>query len=229
MYCDWDWAAAEEHVERALELNPSDPSAQAIRARFLTFVGRLEPALAAQREALDLDPLALVHNRLVALLLYYLGRNREALVMIRKTIELDARFQSSHFNLGCIQLALQHAPLALEAFEAEPHEPLALTGKAIALDALGRTDKAEASLERLLANHAKAWGYQIGLVYAQRGDNETAFEWLDHAYQERDAGLLSIGVDPLIEPLREDERYRGLLRRVGLAPYFDEAGDRQIA
>ncbi len=222
MYCDWDWEETQQHLERAVQLNPSSPSAQAMHARFLTFVGRLAPALEAQREALRLDPMALIHNRLLGALLYCAGRYDEAARILRKTIELDPAFLSSHFNLGCIHLAQGEPTAALAAFEREPHIPLSLTGRSIALHAGGQTDAAQTTLDMLIVEHGQAWGYQVAQVYAQRGDVEHAFEWLDRALLERDAGMLSIGVDPLIQPLTTDPRFRQLLTQIGVAAYYDE-------
>jgi hypothetical protein len=50
------------------------------------------------------------------------------------------------------------------------------------------------------------------------GEKDRAFEWLRKAYEERSDHLLSIGVDPVYEPLRSDPRYIELLRGIGLAP-----------
>ncbi len=221
MYCDWDWQAAQHHLERALELNPSNPSAQAVHARFLTFTGQLPLALSTQQLALRLDPLSLIHNRLTGLLLYFCGHHSQALNAIRKTIELDATFQSSHFNLGCIHLAQAHLDLALTAFRDEPHEPLSLTGQAITLHALGRLQDAQTTLDTLIREHSKGWGYQVGQIYAQRAQADLAFEWLHRALAERDAGMLSIGVDPLLAPLRDDPRLHTLLDATGLAAYYN--------
>ena len=38
--------------------------------------------------------------------------------------------------------------------------------------------------------------YQVGDVYAWRGEKDKAFEWLERAYQQRDSGLNGIAYDP---------------------------------
>ncbi len=56
----------------------------------------------------------------------------------------------------------------------------------------------------------------IARIYAQLGNEEQAFEWLEKAYEERD--LVGIKVDPHLDPLRDDPRFQDLLRRMNLEP-----------
>ena len=49
-----------------------------------------------------------------------------------------------------------------------------------------------------------------------RGEKDKAFEWLQIALDDRDAGMLSLLVDPLMRSLRDDARYKNLLTKVGL-------------
>ncbi|HYN14885.1 MAG TPA: hypothetical protein VES66_03740, partial [Terriglobales bacterium] len=58
--------------------------------------------------------------------------------------------------------------------------------------------------------------YDIATLYADQGDRDQAFKWLNTAYQERDAGLLGLKTDFLLDPLRSDPRFVELVRKVGL-------------
>jgi hypothetical protein len=53
-------------------------------------------------------------------------------------------------------------------------------------------------------------------VYSGLGEKSKALDWLDKAYEERNDRLIYLGVDPISDPLRSEERFRDLLRRVGL-------------
>ena len=59
--------------------------------------------------------------------------------------------------------------------------------------------------------------YQVGDIYAWRGEKDKAFEWLERAYQQRDSGLNGIAYDPLLEGLKSDPRYDALLKKLGLS------------
>jgi len=58
--------------------------------------------------------------------------------------------------------------------------------------------------------------YGIAALYADLGDKDQAFAWLDTAYQEREALLISMKTDFLLDPLRSDPRFAELVRKVGL-------------
>jgi hypothetical protein len=58
--------------------------------------------------------------------------------------------------------------------------------------------------------------YNIAALYAELGQNDQAFRWLDTAYQERDRYLLFLKTDFLLDPLRSDPRFADLVRKVGL-------------
>ena len=57
--------------------------------------------------------------------------------------------------------------------------------------------------------------YFIAELYAQAGDKEQAFYWLDTAYRERDL-VYQLNTDFLLDPLRSDPRFAELVRKVGL-------------
>jgi len=52
-------------------------------------------------------------------------------------------------------------------------------------------------------------------LYADLSDQEHAFEWLNTAYQERDAGLMNLRTDFTMDSMRSDPRYAELVRKIG--------------
>jgi hypothetical protein len=56
------------------------------------------------------------------------------------------------------------------------------------------------------------------LIYAGLGENDRALEWLERAFQEHSSGMVTLKVDPRLDPLRQDARFTNLLRRVALTP-----------
>jgi hypothetical protein len=58
--------------------------------------------------------------------------------------------------------------------------------------------------------------FGIASLYADLGDKDQAFRWLNTAYQERDEGLVSLRTYFLLDPLRSDARFAELVRKVGL-------------
>ena len=56
----------------------------------------------------------------------------------------------------------------------------------------------------------------IALIYIAMGDKDQAFIWLNKAYADRSSWMTWLKVEPKFDPLRSDQRFRDLMRRVGI-------------
>ena len=68
----------------------------------------------------------------------------------------------------------------------------------------------------MLAGHAHNSAYQIAGVFAWRNEHDRAFDWLQRAVSQQDAGLQYLKYDPALRSLRGDPRYRELLGQLDL-------------
>ena len=66
-------------------------------------------------------------------------------------------------------------------------------------------------------NSGETAAYQIAEVYGYRNDKDRAFEWLERARRQRDAGLSALRPDTLLTNLHDDPRWNAFLRKMGLA------------
>ncbi len=87
----------------------------------------------------------------------------------------------------------------------------------------GRRSDALKLLEKLkgASKGESVHAYDVAVVYAGLGEKEQALEWLEkeyHARHERPSDMVYIKVDPRLDPLRSDPRFKDLLRRMGLPP-----------
>ena len=58
--------------------------------------------------------------------------------------------------------------------------------------------------------------YFIARIYTGLGERQQAFTWLETAFRERGESLTWLRVDPTMESLHSDPRFRDLLVRLGL-------------
>jgi TolB-like protein/Tfp pilus assembly protein PilF len=212
----WDWAGAQADFEKAIALDPGDARFQQRYGLLLATLGRMPEAIAATRKAIELDPLQLATWRnLIGYLLFtrdFAGAheaNRRAL-----EISPDSAFVLD--GLGLLQLLEGNAQDALATFRRIDVEVFRLWSIALAEHTLGDAKASQQALDELIAKYAAVAAYQIGVVYAWRGDKDKAFEWLERAYAQRDEGLTNIKIDPVIYSLRSDPRYKALLRKMNL-------------
>jgi len=66
-------------------------------------------------------------------------------------------------------------------------------------------------------SHSIGW-YRLAEINTYLGDKEAAFGWLQKAFTERPNWIPFIKVDPTLDPLRSDPRFKTLLLRMGLMP-----------
>ena len=53
------------------------------------------------------------------------------------------------------------------------------------------------------------------MIYAQMGEVDLAFEWLDKAYEDHEVEMYWLKVEPPFEPLHDDSRWQEMLDKVG--------------
>jgi hypothetical protein len=56
----------------------------------------------------------------------------------------------------------------------------------------------------------------MATIYANLGENDKAFEFLEKAYSQKSFDILSLKSDLLLDRLHPDPRFENLLRRIGL-------------
>ena len=220
-YLEHDYPAAMALAERSLELEPANPDALRRVAYMANIVGRHDAAIAAARKALEIDP-GLADN-LLELGVDYLWARRcpEAETVLRELTARYPEFPRARYNLGVCRYLQGDYTGALALFEAEPLTWMKRTGRAVALHKLGRRSEAEAAFEELVRFEGKESSYQQAQVSAQWGDADAAFRQLDAAFEVGDLGVSRLIIDPFMDPLRKDPRFREAIKRAGLLPYLD--------
>src|SRR5205085_1666095 len=102
----------------------------------------------------------------------------------------------------------------------QPSEIGRLWGTAVAQNDLGNSTASQAALAALIARYSQeksdAGPYQVAQVYASRGDPDRAFEWLNRSVAERDSGIAALKYDLFLRKVRDDPRYKLLLKSVKL-------------
>src|SRR5881409_407674 len=96
--CDFNWVSAEQEFKRALELTPNSADTHDLYGRMCLALERNDEALAMERRAQELDPLA--HRADVARALLRAGRYDEALQAATHAVELDPHYARGHATLG---------------------------------------------------------------------------------------------------------------------------------
>jgi TolB-like protein/Tfp pilus assembly protein PilF len=214
----WDWAGAQGDFEKALALDSGNSSAQLAYSALLATLGRLPEALVAGKRATQLDPLSKAAWSDLARLLTSTRQFAAALQANSRVLDLDPGYAYAVNGLGRLQLFRGQPTEALLTFRRVEIEELRLMGISIAEHTLGHKIESQQALDALIAKGASGWAYQIAEIYAWRGENDKAFEWLERAYAQRDSAMPGLKSSPVIQlsNLPKDPRYSALLRKLKL-------------
>ena len=213
---DWKFAEGLTELKRAKELSPANPTANDLLARIIVYLGRFDEAERQARQAVELDPLSTVTQGNLGRVLFYVGKLDEADAVARKAAELQPTGASTHRWQVLIAAQRGDGEAALRQAQLEPDAGFRRFELAIAHYVRGDRPAADAALADLIANSREGFAYQIAEVYALRGEKDKAFKWLQMSFDDRDAGMLGLLVDPLLRGLRDDPRYKNFLAKLGL-------------
>jgi TolB-like protein len=214
-WLDWEWSAADLEFTKARELDPTNARILHDAADVDMYLGRVDEGLALANHAVALDPLGYGWDS-IASGQFVMGNLKEAERVARRAIELRPDSEANHYILASILLMEGDAQAALSEYEKDGGANWRDTGTPLALDALGKRADADRTLAHAEQTYGNNMAYQIACVYAGRKDRDGAFRWLERGFKQRDEGLTALKVDPLLANLRQDPRYKALLRKMNL-------------
>jgi serine/threonine protein kinase/Tfp pilus assembly protein PilF len=212
-----DFAGARADSEQALALAPGDSAVQSLYGAQIAAFGRIPQAITAMNKAIELDPLNGYAWANVGL---FLTENRDypaARRALERALAISPTADAFHFALGQLHMLQGRLTEAQAEFQKLGGEGVRRMGEAMIEFAGGHDKQSQQTLKDLIAKHANDMAYQVGDVYAWRGEQDKAFEWLERAYAQRDSGLNGIAYDPLLAGLQGNPRYRALLKKLELS------------
>ena len=215
---NWDWAAAQKLLDDLLASEPHDSGALLRSGQLARALGRTEQALTFFHQSIQLDPLAVLTHIQLVMLLDAMGRSAEARAAAEGVLAINPMATKAHLLIALLDLQAGDLEAARAAIEKESGEYYRLEGTSMLAFASKRMIDSDAALEKLISKYHATAAMQIAQAYAYRGERAKAFEWLDHAFTQKDPGLVNVKTDPLLVSLRADPRFALLLRRMNLPP-----------
>jgi TolB-like protein/Tfp pilus assembly protein PilF len=219
---EWDFETGKRELEEAMRLNPNYAWAPHWLGILRCGRGETDAALALIEISKELDPLSPIINVGAGIPLHIAHRYDEAIACYRAVLETDPALAPGHYYLamtlemrGDYDEAIAHLRRAIEI--AGP-AGLYLGELAHALSSAGREAEALEVLEELRTAAAKRYisPYCFAIAFTGLRRLDDAFAALEQTFDEHNAWVWFLPVDPRFDPLRADPRFAALLERNGL-------------
>lgn len=209
------WGANKfEEFRRAAEMSPGYATAHHWYGVVLSAAGRFEEADAELRTAQTLDPLSPMITEGLAENFYFWRRYDQAIEQVHRLHEMGSSLADPVLGLVLIQKGMYAD--AIELFRKLPdgdESGKKLAYLSCAYAASGRREQA-LTLLREASTKGYVPPFLVARIYVMLGDKDAAFLWLEKAYEEPDP-TMALGVDPIMDSIRADQRYLDLLRKTG--------------
>ena len=225
MEYEWDFARGETEFKKALELDPNDATAHQWYAEKIGMIGgREQEALAEANRAHQLDPLSPITSKVVGDVYINARQYDEAIAVCKKLLKENPTFAPAHSCLATGYRGKRMHSQVIEEWNARGQFSLDRNesdfASAVARDFRSGgwkgalTKGIEVRQKQRKTGYSSA--YDIATLYAELGEKDEAFKWLNAAYQEHDINLVSIKTDFTFDALRSDPRFAELVGKVGL-------------
>jgi TolB-like protein/Tfp pilus assembly protein PilF/predicted Ser/Thr protein kinase len=220
-WAEWDWEAADKAWRRVVELNPDYARALPGYAHFLMIMGRTKEARDRIERALELDPFNARIQSFYAMALLYIRRYDEAVAAARTALAMQPGGPLA-VNALVNALFMKGRSEEIMGLERErwsnDHEVAEALERGYAEGGMARARRRQC--EVLAARTEKpgdVTAYTLAVLWTQAGDKDRAIECLEQACEQRDGNMPYLGM-PYFDTLRDDQRFRDVMRRVGLPP-----------
>ena len=225
MEYDWDFPGGEAEYQKAFQLDANDATAHQWYAEDISFIGgREREAIAEIDRAHQLDPVSAIISEEQGYVRLMARHYDEAIVICKKVLLENPTFARVHDCLAGAYWGKRGYPQVIEEWRAygqlsgDRNDSAFASAAEQGFRSAGWKGALTKGIETREAQRKTGYSsaYDIACLYADLGDKDEAFRWLNIAYQERDIGLLRLKTDFRLDSLRSDPRLAGLVRKVGL-------------
>lgn len=215
----WDFEKAELQLRKAIELDPNYATAWHWLGNLLPIIGKDDEAVAAGRRAEELDPLSAIISADTGFDLMMVGRFDEAAEQAKRALLIDPNFYYAYYITAFANTFLgKHSEAEAAARRALELNPSPLT-RSMLVQVLARSNnkpEAQRILKELTAESEQTYMSKTLLAAAQLavGNKDSAFAFLEKDMNERGIYLQWLTVNPSFDEIRDEPRYKELLRKI---------------
>ncbi len=216
MYMAWNFDLAGAALKKAVDTDPDNSLGQIQYGWYLNLSGDDETAATHMAKATEVDPQNPLWQAWQAWHCLWMKKYACTDEHVNAALAVDFNFHWAHYVRGLKLIELGNPKEAIPHMEKAYPGPQQKTGLSFAHARAGNREKALEILETLESAGNPADLIGISQTYVALGDYDAAFQWLEKAYEQRHIFFPWSAIDPTLEPLKKDERFKELMARVDL-------------
>ena len=167
-----------------------------------------------------MDPLKNGINLNIGYVLYFARQYEAALDQYNIGVGLDPAYGAAYYGRGLVNAAIGRYKDAIADYKEmirlyKDHAGVnCYLGAALAKD--GQIDAARDILRRLETGKEYVSRVELAVLYTALGETDKALSAVERAFNERDPQMQYLTVEPNFDPIKQEPRFRELIRKVGL-------------
>jgi TolB-like protein/Tfp pilus assembly protein PilF len=211
---EYDWEGSKKTFEKAIQLNPNYPAAYLFYGNVFFYTGDLQRGIKENKKALDLDPLSYPLNHVLG---NHYVMTREYDLALKQGLRFKSIFNYAPSFLG---LSLLEERKYQEAIQIFANLPVSAVTHGLLLSygysKSGEKTKAKEELDKTLEQEGIRSYFWVAVAYIGLENYDLALTQLEKGYEMRDFAMNTIKVNPLVDPLRNEPRFKALLKKMNL-------------
>jgi len=217
---DFDWKGAKLDFEKAIQLNPNYAVARQFYGGMLVWQGEKNSGLLELKRAIELDPLSLAIHWFLALNYYFAHDYNNSLLEFQKTLTINPKYELALRGIGDTYLAMGNYNKAIDQLEQLSAIPNVADRTNLLLDisyayALsGNMVKATQVKDQAMENKLLISNYYLAKICVAEKKYEEAINNLSKAYSLKEFSVRFMKVDPAFYPIRNDNRFKLILKKI---------------
>ncbi len=210
------------HAQKALQISPDDSLALAVLAQDYIYFGKMSDVSDLSEKLLQIDPLDFPPNYIRGALYYYTGEYDKSLTAWRRLYEM---YPESAYSKFCYSLILIYTIQHEEAYsiidqnaKADPDSLISKIGLMFKYAVQGEKEKAFKEMTpdfQKTCQRDIALAHHLACIFSLLDEKEEALNWLERAVN---GGFINYPLfsklDPLLENIRTEPRFKNLMERV---------------
>ncbi|MGM5469851.1 adenylate/guanylate cyclase domain-containing protein [Flavobacteriaceae bacterium LMO-SS05] len=213
---EWDFKAANNNLQKALQLAPENAMVLKAAASHKMQFGRLDDAIALLNKAISIDPLNSSNHYNLALYNSWSQRYEKASTFMQKYLLMNPKSGLGHIGMANIYLAQGNFEEALLEADMDQHPFWNKFTTMVIYYAQGRHQEADGLFQELIDQFGDFASPNFAFVCAFKGDKDHAFKWLETSYENKDVVLLEILNYPEMKSLWGDPRWNTFINKLNL-------------